>query len=115
MNKKTYKDFGEAIEELRQNARISYDTIAFGIRRAQSYVYGICTRRKRQIPTYEQFQEFADFFHINPDYFYEYRLKKFLEYVNENREFLDNCVKDIKKYKKGVTSPTESEQHEKTA
>jgi transcriptional regulator with XRE-family HTH domain len=114
MIKKTYKDFGEAIEELRQNARISYDTIAFGIRRAQSYVYGICTRRKRQIPTYDQFKEFADFFHVTEDYFYEYRLKRMLEFLDKNREFLDHCEKESRKYKKGL-SPTESEHEEQTA
>lgn len=99
MIKKSYKDFGETIEELRQNARISYDTIAFGIRRAQSYVYGICTRRKRLLPTDYQVKEFADFFHVIPEYFYEYRLKKMLEYVDKDRAFLDHCEKELKKYK----------------
>lgn len=114
MIKKTYKDMGEAIEELRQNARVSYDTIAFGIRRAQSYVYGICTRRKRQMPTDEQMQEFADFFHVQIEYFYEYRLKRMLEFINKNREFLDHCEKETKKFKKGL-SPIESEHEEHTA
>ncbi|MHB1253019.1 MAG: hypothetical protein ACYCZ1_02520 [Candidatus Humimicrobiaceae bacterium] len=100
MSNKTYKDFGEAIEDLRQNARISYDTIAFGIRRAQSYVYGICTRRKRQTPSYEQMKEFSDFFHVEESYFYEYRLRDMLEFVDKNREFLDHCQKERTKWNK---------------
>jgi len=114
MIKKTYKDFGEAIEELRQNSRISYDTVAFGIRRAQSYVYGICTRRKRLMPSYEQMKEFSDFFHVPEDYFYEYRLRRILEFLDKNREFLDHCEKESRKFKKGV-SPIPSEHVEETA
>lgn len=95
---KTYKDFGEAVEALRQERRMSYDTVAFGIQHPQSYVYGICTRRKRNLPNYEQMKEFADFFHVEPEYFYEWRLKKMLEFVNNNREFLDHCQQESKKY-----------------
>lgn len=115
MKNKTYLDFGEALEELRQNARVSYDTIAFKILHPQSYVYGLCTKRKRTMPRDEQFKEFADFFHVTGEYFYEWRLKKILEFVDKNREFLDHCEKEMKKYKKGVTSLSESEQDEATA
>lgn len=93
MEKKTIKDFGEAIEELRQNARISYDTIAFKIQHPQSYVYGLCTRRKRTLPSYEQMKEFADFFHVEPSYFYEWRLRKHLEAIDKERALLDLCEK----------------------
>lgn len=100
MTNKTYKDFGEAIEELRQNSRISYDTIAFGMQRAQSYVYGICTRRVRRLPEYEQIKEFADFFHVEPEYFYEYRLRRMLDFIDKNREFLDHCEREKNKWLK---------------
>jgi transcriptional regulator with XRE-family HTH domain len=107
MIKKTYKDFGLAIEELRQNTRISYDTIAFGIRRAQSYVYGICTRRKRLMPSYEQMKEFSDFFHVSEDYFYEFRLKRMLENIDTNRDFLDHCEKEFRKWNKPSPTPSD--------
>ena len=94
---KTYKDFGIAVEELKIEAGISYDTIAFSIQRAQSYVYGICNRRTRNLPKYEIMKEFAGFFHISPDYFYEWRLRKFLDFINENREFLDHCLRQAKR------------------
>lgn len=109
---KTYKDFGEAVEALRQERRISYDTVAFGIRHPQSYVYGICTRRKRTLPTYEQMQEFADFFQVQPDYFYEWRLKKMLEFIDKNREFLDIVERESKKY---IKKKDKAEQAEETA
>jgi len=116
MSGKTYKDFGEAIEELRQKSRISYDTIAFGIRRAQSYVYGICVRRKRQMPTYEQMKEFSNYFHVEEAYFYEYRLRKMLEFVDKNREFLDYCEKEKNKWLKKEHPKAEEESNsEKTA
>jgi len=104
MNKKTYDDFGVAIEKLRNKADISYDTIAFGIQRAQSYVYGICNRRTRNLPKDKIMKEFAEFFHVEPEYFYEWRLKRVLEFVNENREFVDHVERQAKKYKKSSTT-----------
>jgi len=115
MQIKTFKDFGLAIEELRQNARISYDTIAYKIGHPQSYVYAICTRRKSQLPTYEQMKEFSDFFHVPENYFYEYRLRKMLEFVDKNREFLDQCEKESKKYKKQISPTPTEESNEETA
>ena len=114
MKNRTYKDFGEAIEELRQKARISYDTIAFKIRHPQSYVYGLCTKRKRNLPKYEQMKEFSDFFNVPEDYFYEYRLRKMLEFLDGNREFLDHCEKESRKFSKSPT-PLEPEPKKETS
>jgi transcriptional regulator with XRE-family HTH domain len=109
MEKRTYKDFGEAIEELRQEARVSYDRIAYSIMHPQSYVYGLCTKRKRNLPKYEQIKEFADYFNVSMDYFYEYRLRKMLEFVDEDRKFLDHCEKEAKKWAKAKRAVKQNE------
>ncbi len=49
-----------------------------------------------------QLKKIADFFHITPEYFYEYRLKKLLDYIDNNREFLDHCLRQSKKYNKDL-------------
>ena len=75
----------------------------------------LCVRTakiKRNLPSYEQMKEFSDFFHVTEEYFYEFRLKRMLEFIDKNREFLDHCEKESKKFKKGLPSPTEPEQIE---
>jgi len=104
---KTYKDFGLALEELREKARVSYDTIAFNIQHAQSYVYGICNRRTRNLPKDSVVEEFANFFHVPPTYFYEYRLRRLLNFINENREFLDHCLRQAKRIDRKPTDKPE--------
>ena len=115
MVKYSYKDFGLAIEELREKADVSYDTIAFGIQRAQSYVYGICTRRTRNLPKYEVMEDFAKFFHVSPTYFYEYRLRKAIDYINKNRKFLDVVERAIKKHKSEKKVKDDPEEKKETA
>lgn len=51
-------------------------------------------------PSDEVLKKIADYFHVIPDYFYEYRLQKLQKYIDENREFLDECLKQSKKFKK---------------
>jgi len=108
--KKSYKDFGLAIEDLRQRDGISYDTIAFGIRRAQSFVYSICNRRVKSLPKDDVIKEFADYFNVDLSYFYEYRLKGLLEFIDKNREFLDHCEKEQHKWLKKEQQKNESSQ-----
>lgn len=118
--KKTYKNFGEALDVLRVEAGLSYERLSLKLGIANSYVYNMINRRTKSAPSNEIIEKIAGLFHIEPTYFYEYRLRKMLEFVDDNREFLDHCEKEAKKWskpisKKGANSPTESEQDEATA
>lgn len=111
--KKTYKDFGEAMDELRKKAEVSFDTMSFKLGIAQSYLWGLANRRKANLPKDELMTKIAGYFHVPEEYFHEWRLKRMLEFINANREFLDHCEKESRKFKKGVSPiPAESDTEE---
>ena len=97
VKKKTYLDFGVAMDEIRKIAGVSFDTMSFKLGIAQSYLWGLAHMRKANLPKYELIEKIANYFHVQPDYFYEYRLKRMLEFLDKNREFLDHCEKESKK------------------
>ena len=118
--KKTYKNFGEALDALRVEADLSYERLSMKLGIANSYVYNMINRRTKSAPSNEMIEKIAALFNILPTYFYEYRLRKMLEFVDDNREFLDYCEKESKKWskpvsKKGADSPAEPGQDKATA
>jgi len=118
--KKTYKNFGEALDVLRVEAELSYERLSLKLGIANSYVYNMINRRTKSAPSNDMIEKIARLFHIEPTYFYEYRLRKMLEYIDDSREFLDHCEKEAKKWskpisKKGEHSPANSEQDKATA
>jgi len=108
MAKKTYRDFGDAVDELRMKADLSYDRMALGVDIAQSYLYHIINRRKASAPKDDIIKKIADFFHVPPSYFYEYRLRRFLDFLNNNREMLDHCLRQAKRTQKKITDKPEA-------
>lgn len=124
MNKKTYLDFGPALEGLRplnedyyrgyQGKPLSYNSIGLGMSFNKKYgnkyhwsswVRTQCKYPKGKIPKVKLMEEFADYFSVEPEYFYEYRLKKVLDFIDKNRWFLDKCLdKYMPKYKEMVKS-----------
>ncbi len=109
MINKSYDDFGVAMDKLRVKKGVSFDTVSFSTRIAQSYLWGLANRRKANLPKDELIQKIADYFQVKPDYFYEYRLKRMLEIVNNEREFLDHCEKEYKKWARLKGSPDKKE------
>ena len=106
--KVTYKDFGEALDELRVEHDYSYDRLALKLGIANSYVYHIINRRMKTLPSNELVEKIAKFFNLEPEYFYEYRLRKMLELVDKNREYLDYCQKEFDKWSKKERQKTEN-------
>lgn len=115
---RTYKDFSDALFELKkENHDISYGRIAQKTGILEATINALANRRRANPPTDEVIKKVADCFNVRVEYFYEWRLKRFLEYVNENRDFLDHCEKVRRGYtptKKGV-SPIPSEHDENNA
>jgi transcriptional regulator with XRE-family HTH domain len=97
--KKTYKYFGEAVDELRVEAGLSYDRFSLAVRIANSYLYNIINRRHKSAPKNEVIEKIATFFHLEPEYFFEYRLRKHLEILDKNPELLDKIDEFLKKLK----------------
>jgi transcriptional regulator with XRE-family HTH domain len=109
MIKKTYLDFGEAMDELRKKSGVSFDTMSFKLGIAQSYLWGLANRRKANLPKDDLMIKIANYFHITPEYFFEWRLKRMLENINKEREFLDHCEKEFNKWIKKETLEKQKE------
>ncbi|GAH57393.1 unnamed protein product, partial [marine sediment metagenome] len=94
-------------DELRKKSGVSFDTMSFKIGIAQSYLWGLANRRRANMPKEELIEKIADYFDLPPSYFYEYRLKKFLDYTDNNREFLDHCLRQAKRLNKKISDKPE--------
>lgn len=113
--KKSYKDFGVAMDELKNKAEVSYETLGIGSEISPSYLWKLARLRNPNPPKYEIIEKIAKFFHVEPEYFYDYRLKKFLDYLNKHRKFLNNCENLMSKHKlskKEVPEPEEELEEE---
>lgn len=108
---KTYKDFGQAIEELK-GEEISYDTISFSTQLSASYIWGLVHKRTSNMPKDHVIKKLADFFHVDTDYFFESRYKKMCEFVMENREFLDVVERESVKWSKANKKTSQNSENE---
>ena len=98
--KKTYKTFGEAVDGLRVEADLSYDRFSLGVGIANSYLYHIINRRQKTAPKDDIIKKIATFFHVEPEYCFEYRLRKHVEMLEKTPKLLDKCEELLKKPKK---------------
>lgn len=104
MTNKTYDDFADAFYKLKiENGDISYGKISLSIGILESTINALVNRKRANPPSNLVIKKISDFFKVKPQYFYEYRLRQLLEYIDSNREFLDYCLKQINKYKKVIT------------
>lgn len=104
---RTYKDFGDALWELKKaNHDISYGQISRKSGILEATVTALANRRRANPPNDETIKAIAEVFNVRPDYFYEWRFKRFLEFLNEHRDFLDHC----EKVKKGYVPMTKKEE-----
>lgn len=95
---KTYKDFGVALDELKEDMEISFETIGIKAQISPSYLWKITKLRNPTMPKDEIIKKIAKFFYVKPEYFYEWRLKRVLDYIDQNRKFLDIIERAMKKY-----------------
>jgi len=101
MKNKTYKNFGDAFLELKENfPNISYGKIARELDITDSYAWNLPNRRRKSPIPKKMLIELANVFKVKPSYFYEYRLQELLDFINKNRRFLDYCLRQSKKFKK---------------
>ena len=98
--KKTYKDFADALYELKKiNGDISYGRISQKTGILEATVNALANRRRANPPKEEVMKKLADLFNVEPDYFYENRLNKLLEIMDKDREFVDYCLRQYKKFR----------------
>ena len=68
-NKLTYKNFGEAVDNLRIEKNLSYDRMRLSIGMTASYLYSIMNRRVASAPKNEVIEKIATYFNLKPEYF----------------------------------------------
>ena len=96
---RSYKDFADAMFELKKaNYDISYGRIAHKTGLLEATVNALANRRRANPPSEDVMLKIAECFNVKPEYFYEWRLTKFLKFLDENRDFLDHCEKLKKNY-----------------
>ena len=101
MSKKSYEDFANTFYQLKvDHDDISYGKISLSVGILESTLNALVNRKRSKPPTDKVIKKIADYFQVKSEYFYEYRLKQLLQYIDSNREFLDDCLKQSKKYKK---------------
>jgi transcriptional regulator with XRE-family HTH domain len=104
MKNKTYKNFGDAFLELKECfPTISYGKIARELDITDSYAWNLPNRRRKAPIPKRMLIELAKIFKVKPSYFYEYRLQELLEFIDNERRFLDYCLRQSKKFKKVET------------
>ncbi|OFW47184.1 MAG: hypothetical protein A2163_04030 [Actinobacteria bacterium RBG_13_35_12] len=100
MKNKTYKNFGDAFLELKEIfSSISYGKIARELDITDSYAWNLPNRRRKAPIPKKILIKLAEIFKVKPSYFYEFRLYELLDFLDENRRFLDHCLRQAKKYK----------------
>jgi len=100
MIRKTYKDFADALYELKKiHDDISYGRISQKTGILEATVNALANRRRANPPKADVIKKIADLFNVRPEYFYEHRLRKVLDYINNNRKFLDVIERAMRKYK----------------
>ena len=110
---RTYKDFADALYELKKkNYDISYGRIAQKTGILEATINALANRRRANPPSDEVIKKIAECFNVKPDYFYEWRLKRHMEFIDNNRQFLDRCEQESKKY---IKRKNKAEQGDKTA
>ena len=90
----SYKDFANALFDLKDNARLSYGQIADKCGLSDAYLVNI-VNRKNLAPNNKNIKKIAKALKIEPEYFFEYRLRRLFNLLNSNREYLDLFLRDL--------------------
>ena len=88
----TNKSFNEAFSDLKEKLNISLGKISIKTGLSKSFLSDI-SNNKVLPPKDEFIVKIAQALKVSPDYFFEYRLRRFVEFINDNRDFLEYCTK----------------------
>ena len=95
----TTKDFHVAFKELKEKQNLSLGQIAIKTGLSKSFLSDIMNNKV--LPPKDEFiVKIAKAFRVDPDYFFEYRLRRLNDFINKNRDFLGYCIKGNLSYKK---------------
>ena len=85
------KNFNEAFNELKEKLNLSLGQIALKTGLSKSFLSDI-SKNKVLPPKDEFIIKIAQALKVSPDYFFEYRLRRFTEFLDNNKDFLNQCI-----------------------
>jgi transcriptional regulator with XRE-family HTH domain len=95
----TNKDFYLAFKDLKEKMNLSLGQIAIKTGLSKSFLSDIMNNKV--LPPKDKFiEKIAKALGVESDYFFEYRLRRLTDFINENRDFLDYCIKGRLSYRK---------------
>jgi len=106
-DKKTYEDFGIILEKLKNENGSAYERMGIEINMNPSTLQRMAKTRAVKLPEYEVMEKVARYFHVEPYFFYEYRLRKLLDFIDKDRKFLDHCLRQAKRVDRKVSAKPE--------
>ena len=96
---RTDESFCIAFKNLKEKLNLSLGQIAIKTGLSKSFLSDIINNKV--LPPRDEFiKKIAKALRVEPDYFFEYRLRRLIDFINENRDFLDDCINGSLLYKK---------------
>ncbi len=95
----TREDFGDALKDIMGKRELSYNQLSYKCGLSGQYLNQI-VNRKSLPPKDENLLKIAKALEIEPEYFFEYRLRKLFNLLNDTREYLDPFLKEIESSQK---------------
>ena len=92
--KYTNEDFADALLELKEQSGLSYMQIAIKSELSDTYLVNI-VKRKNLAPKDENIEKIAKALGVEPEYFFEYRLRRLVDFINENRKYLNEFLDHV--------------------
>ncbi len=106
-DKKTYEDFGIILEKLKNESGSAYERMGIEINMNPSTLQRMAKTRAVKLPDYNVMEKVAKYFHLVPHFFYEYRLRRLLDFIDKDRKFLDHCLRQAKRITKKISDKPE--------
>jgi len=95
----TIKDFYLAFRDLKKKQNLSLGQISIRTGLSKSFLSDIMNNKV--LPPKDEFiEKIAKAFGVDPDYFFEYRIRRLTDFIYENRDFLGECLKGKLDYQK---------------
>ena len=99
------KDFADAFFELKKSIGFSYMQIAVKAKLSDTYLVNI-VNRKNLAPNSKNIKKIAKALKVEPEYFYEFRLRKLINILDSNRKYLDPVLKELYGQEKKIYTHT---------
>ena len=104
-NKYTVRDFSDAFKELKEDRDLSYNQLSIKSGLSAPYLFDLVNKKKLP-PKSKNIKKIAKALKVEPEYFYEFRLRKLINILDSNRKYLDPVLKELYGQEKKIYTHT---------